>query len=194
MKKVLVLNGSPRPNGNTVAMIKEFVRGAEEGGNIVNVCDVARMNIHPCVGCLGGNAQNTSSPCCQKDDMDTVYKYYNECDVVVFATPLYFWNFNAQTKAVIDRLFATMEGESPDPSVPAYVYYLQHKEACLMMPAEEESDANFQLINHYWDGFCERMDYTNYGKLLIGNLMEVGDVKQKPEALEAAYKFGRTIK
>ena len=126
--------------------------------------------------------------------MDIVYKYYNECDVVVYASPLYFWNFNAQTKAVIDRMFATMEGESPDPDVPAYVYYLQKKEAYLMMPAEEETEANFQLIRNYWDGFCERMGYTNCGKLLIGDMMAVGDINKKPEALEAAYKFGKTIK
>ena len=95
MKKLLVLNGSPTPKGNSVALIEAFIKGASEAGNLVNRCDIRSMNIHPCVGCLGGG-KDFDSPCCQKDDMDIIYRYFREADIIVCASPLYWWAFTAQ--------------------------------------------------------------------------------------------------
>ena len=53
-KKIVILNGSPRPSGNTAALIEAFTKGAEQAGNGVVRFDVCKMNIHPCLGCCGG--------------------------------------------------------------------------------------------------------------------------------------------
>mgnify|MGYP005957933223 CR=1 FL=1 len=70
-KKIVILNGSPRPSGNTAALIEAFTKGAEQAGNGVVRFDVCKMNIHPCLGCCGGG-KNPESPCVQKDDMAAI--------------------------------------------------------------------------------------------------------------------------
>ena len=104
-RKIVVLNGSPRANGNTAALIERFVQGAEAEGNRVTRFDLQRMAIHPCLGCCRGG-QNPASPCVQKDDMDKIYAAYREADVVVLACPLYYWTICGQLKSAFDRLFA----------------------------------------------------------------------------------------
>ena len=107
-KKIMILNGSPRKKGNTAALIKSFTEGAESSGNIVTEFFIDKMNIHGCKGCFGGG-KNPDSPCVQKDDMDKIYPTYKEADIVVLATPLYYWTISGQLKCVFDRLFAVAE-------------------------------------------------------------------------------------
>lgn len=108
MKKILILNGSPRLNGNTFSLIEEFTKGAKLNGNDVIRFDLDRMDIHCCKGCLKGG-KNPDSPCSQKDDMLKIYPYYKETDILVLASPMYYWSFSAQLKIAIDRLFAVTE-------------------------------------------------------------------------------------
>lgn len=70
-KKIVVLNGSPRPKGNTAMLIEAFSQGAEASGNSVTRFDLVKMNIKPCIGCMKGG-KDPVSPCVQKDDMDLV--------------------------------------------------------------------------------------------------------------------------
>lgn len=107
-KKIVILNGSPRPRGNTAALIEAFTKGAEQAGNGVVRFDVCKMNIHPCLGCCGGG-KNPESPCVQKDDMDAIYPHYKDADLVVLASPMYYWSLSGQLKCAFDRLFAVME-------------------------------------------------------------------------------------
>lgn len=107
-KKIIVLNGSPRKNGNTSALVNAFTRGAEQAGNIVTIFHLDSMHIHGCKGCFGGG-KNPEHPCVQKDDMDLIYAAYREADIVVLASPLYYWSFSAQLRTAFDRLFAVAE-------------------------------------------------------------------------------------
>ena len=104
-KKVVILNGSPRRAGNTAALAAEFTRGAKEVGNTVVEFFLDSMDIHGCKGCFGGHSSR-ECPCVQKDDMDKIYPAVKECDVVVLATPLYYWNMSGQLRMAVDRLFA----------------------------------------------------------------------------------------
>ncbi|MEI0518198.1 flavodoxin family protein [Brachyspira murdochii] len=111
MKKILILNGSPRINGNTAALIEEFIKGAKLNGNDIIKFDLDKMNIHGCKGCLKGG-KDKESPCTQKDDMLKIYPHYKEADILVLASPMYYWAFSAQLKTAIDRLFAVTEIDS----------------------------------------------------------------------------------
>ena len=124
-KKIVILNGSPRLKGNTAGLIEAFKQGAKEAGHTMEVFNLQRMDIHPCLGCLGGG-KDRQSPCVQKDDMAKIYPHYETADVLVLASPMYYWSITAQLKAVIDRLFAVTE-KSPEYHTP-----MQH---CVLLMA-----------------------------------------------------------
>ena len=105
MKKIVILNGSPRTNGNTKALIEHFMKDAKSAGNEVACFDLQKMNIHGCLGCCKGG-QNPESPCVQKDDMQQIYPVYREADVVILASPMYYWGISGQLKCAFDRLCA----------------------------------------------------------------------------------------
>ncbi|MCD7855270.1 MAG: flavodoxin family protein [Clostridiales bacterium] len=107
-KKILVLNGAARKNGSTAKLIRSFTEGARSAGHSVKEFYLDGMNIHSCKGCLHAG-RDTHSPCSQKDDMDQIYSAFADCDVVVFASPLYFWTITGTLKTAADRLYAELE-------------------------------------------------------------------------------------
>lgn len=119
-KKIIVLNGAARKNGNTAKLIEAFADGAESAGNQVKIFYLDGMAIHSCKGCLRAGS-DSKSPCSQKDDMDQIYAEYEAADVVVFASPLYFWTITGTLKTAADRLYAELEclgyGKFPKQSV-----------------------------------------------------------------------------
>ena len=103
--KITVLNGSPRPKGNTAALVAAFREGAESAGHQVTVLPVGTMQIGGCRGCeychtKGGGA------CVQKDDMAQVYPALAEADMVVLASPVYYFGLTGQLESAISRFYA----------------------------------------------------------------------------------------
>lgn len=108
MKKIVILNGSNSNLLNTAGLIDSFTRGAEEAGNEIVKFDVAHMNIHGCLGCMKCMTipKNAAHICVQKDDMDQIYRAVMEADILVFASPMYWWGITGQLKLAVDRLQA----------------------------------------------------------------------------------------
>ena len=105
MANILILNGSPRKNGSTASLIKAFTEGAEDSGNAVREAYIHGMEINACLGC--DSCMKTHAGCVQKDEsMAKIYEDLDWCDVIVFASPVYFGCLTAQTKTVIDRMWA----------------------------------------------------------------------------------------
>lgn len=180
-KKIIILNGSPRKSGNTSALTAEFAKGAEVAGNIVTEFFLDDMNIHGCKGCFGGG-KNPDSPCVQKDDMDKIYPVYKEADIVVLATPLYYWTISGQLKITFDRLFAVAEC---DPN-----YRNPKKDSVLIMAAEGNG---FEESEYWYDRLKKHLGWNSLGKVLCGGVMAVGDIKGRKE-LTDAYELGKSIK
>ena len=103
MKKVLILSGSPRKNGNSDILCDEFARGAAEAGNHVEKIRVSEKNIGFCRACY---ACRGTGVCAIKDDMAEVLQKMIDADVLVLASPVYFYSIDAQLKALIDRTVA----------------------------------------------------------------------------------------
>lgn len=183
-KKIMVLNGSPRPKGNTAALIDQFIKGAEEAGHQVSRFDLCKMDIHPCLGCYRGG-KDLESPCVQKDDMDQIYPAYREADVVIFASPMYFWTLSGQLKCALDRLFAVAEGY-PDYMVPP-------KECALLMAAEGDKDDNFEPIIHYFQSLVKHLKWKDLGCVFAKGVAAAGDIQGSP-ALDAAKALGAALK
>ncbi len=103
--KILVLNGSPRPKGNTAAMITAYQTGAERAGHTVTVFDVCRMNIKGCLACEYCHTKAFRT-CVQQDDMQKIYPALDQADMIVLASPIYYHGFSGQLQCAINRIYA----------------------------------------------------------------------------------------
>ena len=99
-KQVLVLSASPRKGGNSDTLCDEFVRGATDAGNQAEKIFLRDHAINYCTGC---GVCNSTHKCVQKDDMDRILEKMVAADVIVMATPVYFYTMNAQIQTLIDR-------------------------------------------------------------------------------------------
>ena len=183
-KKIIILNGSPRKKGNTSELTASFKKGAEENGNIVSEFFLSDMNINGCKGCFGGGKDH-NSPCVQKDDMLKIYPVYKEADIVVLASPLYYWSISGQLKCAFDRLFAVAECDAD--------YRNPKKESVLIMAAEGHG---FEESEYWYNRLEKHLGWKSLGKVLCGGVMEVGDIDNTVEGkdkLEEAYKLGLSI-
>jgi multimeric flavodoxin WrbA len=104
MKKILILSGSPRKGGNSDLLCDEFMRGAKEAGHDVEKIRVATKKIDYCHACY--YCQKSGGECAIKDDMADVLQKMINADVIVLASPVYFYSIDAQLKALIDRTVA----------------------------------------------------------------------------------------
>ena len=102
--KITVLNGSPRKQ-NTAAMVEAFAEGAKAAGHEVEVIQVGKMKINGCLACEYCHGKGAGQ-CIQKDDMEKVMPAYKDCDMIVFASPIYYFDVTAQLSAAIQRVYA----------------------------------------------------------------------------------------
>ena len=101
--KILGISCSPRKKGNTVMLLEEMLRGAEEDGAQIELFSVSGKNIRGCDGCYSCYA---TGKCHIEDDMQPLYEKMIESDGIVFGSPIYFYGMTAQAKAIMDRVFA----------------------------------------------------------------------------------------
>ena len=102
---ILVLNGSPRPNGNTVAMVNAFVEGATENGHNITVVSVCQKKIAGCLACEYCHTKGEGK-CVQKDDMQEIYPVLEEAEMIVLASPIYYHSLTGQLQCAINRIYA----------------------------------------------------------------------------------------
>ena len=179
-KKIVILNGSPRPNGNTSMLAKAFTKGAEAAGNTVTSFFLDEMDINGCKGCFGGMGM-VDSPCTQKDDMEKIYPAYIEADVVVLASPLYFWNFSGQLRTAFDRLFAVAESAAGTKH--------PKKDCVLLMVA---GGNGFAEVASYYDTLIKNIGWRSLGTVLAGGMRSIGAIEDSAE-LAVAEKLGAGI-
>ena len=102
---ILILNGSPRPNGNTTAMVAAFSDGAKQSGHKVNIVNVCQKKIAGCLACEYCHTKGNGT-CIQKDDMQEVYPLLEEAEMIVLASPIYYHSFSGQLQCAINRIYA----------------------------------------------------------------------------------------
>lgn len=179
-KKIVILNGSPRKNGNTSTLTAAFKKGAEEAGNTVTEFHLSSMKINGCLGCWCGG-KDPEHPCAQRDDMDKIYPVYKEADVVVLASPLYYWFVSGFLKNAFDRLFAVAEGNPG--------FRNPKKESVLIMAAEGNG---FEESEYWYDHLQKHIGWKSVGKILCSFVTQPGDTQGKKE-IEEAYQLGKSL-
>lgn len=108
MKKIVIINGSARKNGNTSTIINEISRGALELNAEIKTYNLIDMNIRPCHGCFHCRK---NEQCYIKDDMEEVLKDIKEANAVIIGSPIYMFQISGQVKLLIDRLYPLLSGE-----------------------------------------------------------------------------------
>ena len=103
--KILILNGSPRPNGNTAAMVRAYAEGASEAGHTVHIVNVCQKKIAGCLACEYCHTKG-GGKCIQQDDMQEVYPLLEEAEMIVLASPIYYHSFSGQLQCAINRIYA----------------------------------------------------------------------------------------
>ena len=151
--KILILNGSPHKNGTTSELIRAFTEGAESSGHEVKTFWLQGMKIGGCLGCdYCKNRTTEIHPCVQKDEMQEIYGAFNECDVLVLATPVYFWSFSGQLKIAVDRLYAYVRWRLPE--------LLKAKKTMLISTGNAE---DYRDVLEWYAGFEKYCGMKNLG-------------------------------
>lgn len=181
MKRILILNGSSRPHAFTDLLIRSFTAGAESRGHAVTEMKLRQMHIHPCIGCLHGG-KDLDRPCTQSDDMDRIYALYRQADVIVLATPLFFWSYSGLLKNAMDRLWALAEC-SPD------ALHGNHKSGVLLVAAGGNHPE--QLLMHF-DYLMTRLSWTNLGKVVLPHTddLDIHHMALHKEAFDLGASIG----
>lgn len=191
MKKILIIQGGGRPNGNTDQLVKAFARGAVEAGHEVEIVSLLKNEIK---GCLGCNACRYGKPCVQRDSFNELVPKLKAADLLVFASPLYFWTVSSRIKAFIERFYCIAE-EDKNPPLGRYEKYPE-KDCALLMTAADNFFWTFeQAVSYYKFTLVNYIGFNDKGILLAGGC---GDTNGKPqidktEHLFTAYRFGREI-
>lgn len=102
---ILILNGSPRFNGNTAAMVDAFAEGAKDAGHQVKIMNIGNKKIAGCLACEYCHTKGNGT-CIQKDDMQEVYEALKEAEMLVIASPIYYFTLTGQMHCVIQRIYA----------------------------------------------------------------------------------------
>lgn len=180
MAQVLTLMSSPRKNGNTDRLANAFIKGVEENGYSTEKIYVNYQNIKPCLGC---NVCQKTNQCVQKDDMQEIYEKMLEAKVIVFASPVYFYTFNASMKLLIDRTFAIEKT-------------IHDKDFYLLTTGLAPEESYFRIIKDTFQKYidCLRVGGNRFVDSILGFQTGNKDDIEKTNALEKAYNMAKEIK
>lgn len=191
MKKILVVLGGGRPNGNTAQLAAEFIKGAVQAGHRTELLSLNKIQVNGCTGC---NACRYGKPCVQKDDFNAIIPKIKEADLIVFASPLYFWTISSKIKAFIERFYCIAEQED-DPPLGRYEKYPVRDCALLMTSADNYFWTFRQAVSYYDLTMINYIGFHDKGTLLAGGC---GDTNGKPQIkntkyLKEAFEFGKNL-
>ncbi len=179
MAKIAILVGSERKGGNTDLLATAFREGAAQE-NEVTVLSVAELKVNPCTGCNACRNKSMERNCCQTDDMEKVFDVLSRTDILVIASPVYFYGLSAQLKAVIDRLHTPKRKQ------------LHIKKLGLLLVAADTIPQVFDAIKIQYQLTRDYFGLESIGEICVGGVEEKGEIKGN-DALEKARELGKSI-
>ncbi len=176
MKNVLIISSSPRRGGNSDLLCDQFLKGAQEAGHRVEKIRLSEQKIHYCTGC---GVCNATHRCVQPDDMALLLEKMVQADVIVLATPVYFYSMDGQLKTFIDR------------TVPRYTE-ISNKDFYFLLAAADTQKKNLARTVEALRGFTEDcLEGAREKAVIYGTgAWQKGEIKDTP-AFEAAYRAGK---
>ena len=176
---ILILSGSPRKGGNTDLLVEAFVKGASQKHH-VEVVSVRDYKVNPCMGC---NAcfKNKDKTCAQKDDMPLIYEKMSQADMLVIASPVYFYGLSAQLKTVIDRFHNPIRDT------------FRIKKMALLLVGAATLPELFDSILAQYQLCLNFFKLEDIGRVLVRGVKDKGDIKNT-DTLNEAFELGQQIK
>ena len=179
MKQIVVLMGSPRRNGNTDLLTQAFIKGAESAGHTVDVIVPADLRINGCIGCNACH-RDPEHKCVFDDDMTQCYRRLSAADVIVAATPVYFYSVSAQLKALVDRLHNPVRQS------------FRVKKLGLLAVCEEKDKWAFDGVIAMYRSILSYFSLEDAGIVAVHGVKDKGDILGHP-LLEEAKQMGISI-
>lgn len=177
-KRVLILSASPRKGGNSDTLCNQLMEGAQQAGHQVEKIFLKEKKINYCTGC--GACYNRGNGCSQKDDMENMLNKIIDADVIVMATPVYFYTMNGQMKTFIDRTCSRYTE-------------INNKEFYFIVTAADDDKALMTRTIEEFRGFLYCLEGATEKGIIYGTgAWQIGDIKNKP-VMEEAYKIGVNI-
>ena len=173
-KKIVVITGSPRKNGNSFAMTEAFIKAAEEKGHTVTRFDAAMKKVGGCHACE--TCFSTGKACTFEDDFNTIAPAILEADAIVFTMPVYWYSIPAQIKGVIDRIFSFVVGGKD----------IADKECALIACCEEEDMSVMDGVRIPMERMCALNKWKMVGEVLIPGVLHAGDIDKSDGCKRAA--------
>ncbi|MGI6545708.1 MAG: NAD(P)H-dependent oxidoreductase [Fastidiosipilaceae bacterium] len=181
-KRILILTGSGRKNGNSDTMAQQFAEGARSAGHEVTFYDTVRRPIKPCISC--NNCFKDGIPCMHDDGFTALANQLSRTDVLVLSTPIYWYSFPAALKAAIDKLYAFVIGNQDLPIT----------SAALMVCGEQEDKAIYDPMLKTYELILKDCKWEDQGQIVITNVLREVDLDKRPGLMSQLYKFGASIK
>lgn len=178
MSNIVILVGSMRKDGNTDLLAQAFAEGARKN-NSVEILSVADYKVNPCIGCNSCFTRE-GNRCFQNDDMNVIYEKLKVADIVVVASPVYFYGISAELKAVIDRLHTPMRNE------------FSIKKLALLLVGAAELPEMFDAIILQYQLILDFFHLEDAGMVLVRGVKDKGDMKGNA-ALKEAYDLGMSV-
>ena len=179
MKNVLIISTSLRGGSNSELLAKECAKGAEEAGNRVELLSLKGKKIQYCIGCL---SCIKTGKCVQKDDAPEIMEKLRRADVLIFATPIYYYEMSGQMKTLLDRMN------------PLYSSDYAFREVYMIATAADGEDSTFEKAYNGLQGWVDCFPKAKLCGLVAGE--EIGDPKDAvnhPNVMEKAYELGKEI-
>lgn len=173
-KKIVVITGSPRKNGNSFAMTEAFINAAEKKGHRVTRFDAALKKVGGCRACQ--TCFSTGKPCTFDDDFNTIAPAMLEADAIVFTMPVYWYSIPAQIKGVIDRIFSFVIGGKN----------IAGKECALIACCEENDMTVLDGVRIPVERMAALNKWKMVGEVLIPGVLNVGDIEKTDGCKKAA--------
>lgn len=173
-KKIVVITGSPRKDGNSFAMTQAFIQAAEAKGHTVTRFDAAFQKVGGCHACE--TCFQTGKACSYDDDFNTIAPAILEADVVVFTMPVYWYSIPAQIKGVIDKLYSfCVAGKQ-----------IGGKQCAIIACCEEEDRTVLDGVRIPIERSAALLKWTMAGEVLIPGVLAAGDIAKTDGCRQAA--------
>lgn len=179
MMKALIIKSSPRKEGNTATLVKHLVKGLKENDVEVKEFNVNDMDVQFCRGC-DTCLESYAPDCVIEDDMHLIYEAYLRSDLIVYATPIWWWHMNAQMKTVIDRHHALLYKEE-------YTGNLKGKKVVLVVSFLHDDPEGVHLVERMFKSIT---DWSESSLDVIRHHCVDGPVSEDADKQREAYELG----